>query len=81
MFKQFCKKGKQIISNFDLFSNSQFLRYKKSASYTSFSNGIISLMIITAVIVILIQQTIKVLSKTEITSSTTVTNTNVPSLM
>jgi len=57
------KKGKKVIKGFDLFSNNQYFRYNKNSDYTSFSGGVLSLLLIIIFLVVLIQGFISAIAK------------------
>jgi len=69
----------KIISGFDMFPSTSFLRYKQNSNYSSVSNGLISILLTLIFAYILIQQIILVFDKSTISAKQTLINEANPS--
>ena len=58
---------KEFFKIFDLFSLSQFLRYKQDEDYQTASGGIVSLVVVSIFIALFANTAISTVNKTEVT--------------
>lgn len=70
---------KELLTKFDLFSVSQFLRFKKDADAKTFTGGIISFAIILFLIITFANMILETFNKVIITSSSYQSHPQTPS--